>query len=165
LVYLRLSDHFDSAQLGAFGSLVGLGYGFGLLVLMPCMRRYFQLKTIALWSGVLMTLGEGIAAICSDLWVQWVLAFGIAAVDIMLFTSMWVFFSNTVSKARQGWVMGVGNAVMGLAWVCSGLSANLLGLLGANGLMRLGVLMACISVACLFFFFVRVSGGDAQLNA
>ena len=90
-------------------------------------------------------VGAIIAAMTSFQLAEWLLAIYVPCVNAMAFASMLTVFSNAVDESSQGWVMGVSSAVMAAAWVISGLSSNLIGLLGTQGLIVLGgvLLIAC----------------------
>jgi hypothetical protein len=94
----------------------------------------------------------------SQPWV-WVIAFPIAASDMLAYTAMITSFSNTADELSQGWVMGIATAVMAIAWVFSGLGANLL-FLGANTVVGLGGILLIIA-STLMLLYSRHHGQKA----
>lgn len=138
VVQMKLAHNYSNWQLGAIQGMIGLGFAIGLLIGMPLGLKYWKVITLAVITGLLTGLGQLFAAINSIAELQWLLAIFVATFDIMLFTAMLTLFSNAVEKNAQGWVMGIANAVMALSWAVTGLSSNLLDLLGTRGLIFIG---------------------------
>ena len=149
VVYMRTAFHYLPWQLGAINSMLGIGFGIGLLIGMPLVIKRAKPLTIALYTLLLLAIGQLFAGLLPGASVQWPLAIIIATVDIMCFSSMLTLFSDSVDSKKQGWAMGIANAMMALAWTLTGFASNLLSYLGANGLILLGGII--LLIAALYF--------------
>ena len=150
VVYMQSVFHYVTWQLGAINSMLGIGFGMGLLIGMPFITRIWKTKRIAIVAGLLTGIMQIIAAIIAIAWIQWPFAIAIALFDIMAFTAMLTLFSDAVDTKQQGWAMGIANAMMALSWAITGFAANLIPLLGTSGLIILGGVILIIAFFMLY---------------
>jgi DHA1 family tetracycline resistance protein-like MFS transporter len=154
VVYLKLNYNYSSWQLGAFNGWIGVGFGFSMLFIARIVAKKYSAESIAAVSMYITAFSQLFFFLhLSQPWV-WVLAFPIASSDMLAYTSMITSFSNTADDLSQGWVMGIATAVMAIAWVFSGLGANLLDLMGANLVVGLGGALLLIS-STLMLRYIR----------
>lgn len=150
IVQMEEEYAYSNALLGGMQGMIGIGFAVGLLIGIPLALKFWHILAIAIVTGLLTGLGLIIASIVTVAELQWVLAFLIAGVNIMVFTGMLTLFSDSVDKQSQGWAMGIANAVMACAWAITGLMSNLLDLITTRGLIFLGGL--CLMTASLWLF-------------
>jgi len=149
VVHMKLAFDYSNALLGGINSMLGIGFGVGLLVGMPLIVKVWKTKRIAVVLGLLTGIGQIIAALIAFAWLQWPLAIVIALFDIMAFTAMLTLFSDAVDAKQQGWAMGIANAMMALAWTITGFASNLIHALGTNGLILGGGMFLIIAFLIL----------------
>ena len=153
IVQMEQEYAYSNALLGGVQGMIGIGFAVGLLIGIPLAIKFWQILAIAIVTGLLTGLGQIIAAIVTVASLQWVLAFLIASVNIMVFTGMLTLFSDSVDKQSQGWAMGIANAVLACAWAITGLMSNLLDLFTTRGLIFFGGV--CLIVASLWLYKKR----------
>jgi predicted MFS family arabinose efflux permease len=153
IVQMEQEYSYSNALLGGVQGMIGIGFAVGLLIGIPLALKFWQILAIAIATGLLTGLGQIIAAIVTVASFQWVLAFLIASVNIMVFTGMLTLFSDSVDKQSQGWAMGIANAVLACAWAITGLMSNLLDILSTRGLIFFGGI--CLIVASLWLYKKR----------
>lgn len=159
IVYLKTNCDYSSWQLGAFNGWIGVGFTFGMLFIARVVAKKYSAESIAAISMYVTAFSQLLFFFhLSQPWV-WAIAFPIAASDMLAYTSMITSFSNTADELSQGWVMGIATAVMAIAWVFSGLGANLL-FLGANIVVGLGGILLLIA-STLMLFYSRQYGQKA----
>jgi len=138
IVQMEHDYGYSNALLGGVQAMIGIGFAVGLLIGIPLALKFWQVLTIAIITGLLTGLGQFIVAFVTVASLQWVLAFVVACVNIMVFTAMLTLFSDAVSQKSQGWVMGIANAVLACAWAVTGLMSNLLDIVSTRGLIFFG---------------------------
>jgi len=164
MILLQLQHEFgySSLQLGLFSGVIGICFVLGLTVVVRTMLRRRSTGSVAL----LGLLVAGLAQIASSLLHQqialWLLAVVIAAFDMVAYTTSLTVFSDAVSEERQGWVLGVSGSVMAIAWVATGLLANLSPVLGDAWLIFLGGLFWLLSFATLAYYLRARTAGDER---
>ncbi len=157
LVFLQNKYHYTAFGLGLFSGLIGIFFVVGLLVIVRLMLRVWSVYVIA----TIGLLAAGICQIISSLIhaeiSTWILAIFIAAFDMVAYTSMLTAFSNAVTKDQQGWALGITGSVMAIAWVVTGLFANLLPIFGATGLIFIGGVFWILSFILMWIYTHRTS--------
>lgn len=138
LLHMSASYHYNNLQLGSFQAMLGLGFAIGLLGGVPYSLKYGTEKSIAILALILTGATEIGSALISIQILQWILALLTGLFDIIAFAMLLTLFSNAVDQKAQGWVMGISSAVMAIAWVITGLSANALSFISPNLLILSG---------------------------
>lgn len=153
VVHMRLTYHYSNWQLGALNSMLGLGFGIGLLLLLPRLTKNMKTTKMAKITYGITALLIIIAPLSHYADPQWVFAILIAAIHIVAFTATLTLFSDSVESSRQGWAMGIANAMIALAWTITGLGSNLISLIGSDHLILIGGISYFIS----FIIFIYMS--------
>ena len=153
VVYMQQAFHYSPSQLGAVNSMMGIGFGVGLLVGMPLVIKRAKTITIALYTMLALGIVQSISGLVPGAAIQWVMAFLVATIDIMAFSTILTLFSDSVNENKQGWAMGIANAMMALSWTVTGFGSNLLHLVGANGLIFIGGILILLAFVGLKWIF------------
>lgn len=150
IVQMKYEFSYENALLGGVQAMIGVGFAAGLLIGIPQTLKFIRIFAIAILTGILTGVGQIISALVAPESLQWFLAFFIAVVDIMMFTALLTLFSDSVSKQQQGWVMGIANAVLAVAWAITGLMSNLLDYFSTRELIFFGGI--CLIAASLWLY-------------
>ncbi len=150
IVQMEHEFSYSNALLGGVQTMMGIGFGVGLLIGIPLALKFWQVLTIAIVAGILTGLGQIFAALVTSELLQWVLAIIVASLNIMAFSTMLTLFSDSVGKESQGWVLGIANAVIAVAWAITGLMSNLLDFITTRELIFFGGF--CLIAASLWLF-------------
>lgn len=115
-VFLLKKYDFNSGDIGQFMSCLGIGFALGSLCLIRVLSRYFKDTTVALMCLLLATVG--VFSITLELSTFFMMALALVAGACMaaVYSLIIKFFSNIVSKEEQGWIMGVSEALVSVAW-------------------------------------------------
>lgn len=109
-----------------FSAALGVGIAVGGIGVMPYMSRHVHPKQGAVFGLLLMGLGMGTGAVApmqSPFWVG-VIFSSIGAV--LAYSFIVILFSGLVDESRQGWVMGITGAVIGLAWALTAILSGVI---------------------------------------
>jgi len=115
-LFLLQRYHYSTIQIGWFYAVLGLGLAIGLIVLTPLLERYFTLKTLAIWSLLVLSLGMFVYVYSYHPFTPWVTIAISSIVNGIAYLSFVTIYSNSVMPEHQGWVMGVQTSVWGMAW-------------------------------------------------
>lgn len=125
LVLVKLFDapkHF----LGIFSLYIGIILSAGLVYLVRASIKRFQLTTILLASQVIMAASFIGLLSLPFLFMQWVFATSIALAVALIYTSFVAKISDAAPKEQQGFILGLTDAVLALAFAVSGFLAGVL---------------------------------------
>lgn len=150
VVHMRTAFHYNNWQMGTFNSMLGVGFAIGLLILLPRMSRVYKTFKLTLIGYLVTGVFIVVCALCPFPIPQWVLAIIIACYQILAFTGTLTLFSDHASADKQGWAMGVANAMIALSWTLTGLAANFLGLVSTTGLIAIGGVIYLFSALLLW---------------
>lgn len=151
IVHMKHVHHYSNWQLGSFQSMLGLGFAIGILLILPQLTKRFNIKSIATTALLATGIAQLVAALITIPSLQWLLAIIIATSDMVAFSAMLTLFSFAVSKQLYGWVMGVSSAVMAIAWVISGLGANLFGIISIGQFIFIGGVVLVLAGFLLWY--------------
>lgn len=152
LVLLKTNYAYANWQLGAFNGFIGFSFAFSLLIGMRLMLKVMKVNQVAMVGLFLVGVCQIATALIDQQLAIWLIAFPLSAFDMIAYTAILTAYSNTVDKSAQGWVMGISGAIMAVSWAITGLCANLLPLLGADGLILGGGILLLLSAACMWLF-------------
>jgi DHA1 family tetracycline resistance protein-like MFS transporter len=129
-VYLLQKYHFSPLLTGVFLSLMGLGFALGSGLLVNYFTLRFALKKIVIVSLCLTALFAAITIVSPHAIGAWLAVAPLAMTLGLAYSVLVTIFSNQVSADAQGWVMGITNAVMSIAF---GVNGFLMGVLANWG--------------------------------
>lgn len=138
LIYLKKAFGYANWELGMYNGWIGVGFTFGMFFVARRVAGKYPAEKIAAVSMLVTAIGQILFFFPLSQASVWVLAFPIAASDMLAYTAMLSSFSNIADAKSQGWVMGIAVAVMSVAWVISGFGTNLLDLMTANQIVGIG---------------------------
>lgn len=151
VVHMRLSFHYTNWQLGAINGMLGLGFAIALFIATPLALKYTSVFHIAKYTLLLTGLAQVLSAIVFAEVFQWIMAPIIAGFDMMAFSALLTLFSDAADKHLQGWVMGIANSIMAVAWALTGFASNLIAFLGTEGIIFWGGILLMLA-SSLFYF-------------
>ncbi|MCH9613693.1 MAG: Tetracycline resistance protein, class B [Chlamydiia bacterium] len=154
-VFLQKYFDYHVFGLGLFMAWVGLIFTLSLVFVTRLLfkrHKVYNLVTIFLFLTAVGLIGSSFASIE---WVFWAFAIPIAGGDILAYTTMLTCFSDEAHESKQGWAMGVASAVIAVSWTISGLFANLLPLLGVEGILFVGGLFMLASALMMTRYSVK----------
>lgn len=125
-IYLLKKHQYESQDLSLFMSMMGIGFALGSSWLLRTLAKIFSDKKSAILSLIIGTLCIFLMTIALNDRVQFAFSFIIGATMASLYALLIKFYSNTVSKEEQGWVMGVSEAMVAIAWGITPLLATYL---------------------------------------
>lgn len=144
--------HYASWQLGVFNGYIGLSFAIVTLVGAQFLFKYISVGQVA----VLTLTLTGISMILSMLFPSqipiWIFSFITAGFDMVAYAALMTSFSNAVDEKRQGWVMGIFGSIMAISWAVTGLSTNLIPLIGLRGLIVIGGFFMLLSALLMMFY-------------
>jgi len=138
LVLLNQRFYYSSWKLGVFNGFIGFGFVIALIFLMGLFLKFWKIGQIAAYSFLITGLGQIGSVLIPNLILIWILALPVATFDMLAYTAVLTSFSNAVDRKSQGWVMGISGSIMAFTWAITGLSTNLIPLLGLNVLIVIG---------------------------
>lgn len=145
LIFFSNNFHYSPFFLGLFNAYLGVGFAFGLLVVLPRLLKRFFPEKLCFYTLLLTALVQIASGCLSFETPQWILGFIFAVFIQQAYSLMFTSFSNATDANSQGWVMGVSVAMMAIAWAIAGFGPNLIPLIHTNGVILLGGFSLAIS--------------------
>lgn len=130
-VYLLQKYHFSPLEIGIFLALMGLGFSAGTGLLVNYFSLRFALKKIVIVNLALTAVFALITILSPNDIGAWIAVIPLTTTLGLAYAVLLTIFSNQVSADTQGWVMGVTNAVMSVAF---GINGFLMGVLADWGI-------------------------------
>jgi len=112
--------HYHAAGIGLFSSYVGLSLSFGLLVLVRFFVKFYSLNNIIKFSLLLGVVSILILYFSRSMIAQYILAVPITFAVALIYSSIIAKASDLVHRQHQGLLMGVTDALLGLAFAITG---------------------------------------------
>ena len=153
---LRENFGYKSHMLLWFNLYLGVWFTLGLLFVAPWILRRFHLKSVAIWSYLLMGVFQ-FFTMFENLGLIWVIAIPWSVMNALAMTLSMTLFSNSANHESQGWVMGLFTATYALSFVVVGLTTNLLKLFSFSFLLFLGSAVTVVSGVILWVILNRYS--------
>lgn len=152
LVLLKNNYNYANWQLGVFNGFIGFSFAFSLLIGIRLMLAVMKVNQVAIVGLFIVGVCQILTSFFDQQYAIWFIAFPLSAFDMIAYTAILTAFSNAVDKSAQGWVMGISGAIMAVSWAITGLCANLIPLVGADGLIFGGGVLLILSAACMWVF-------------
>jgi len=138
LILLTTEYDYTPLYLGLFNGYVGIGFAFGLLVILPQMLKVLKIEQIVCLSLFTSFIAQFLSSILhTDVFI-WLFAFPLAIGVEMAFTGMYTSFSNAANAKSQGWVMGISVALMAISWAFAGITTQLIPKFGVHTIIFIG---------------------------
>lgn len=146
-LFLLIRYHYTSNHIGAFMAILGVGFALAMLYLVRFFTQYFSNMKIIICALLLSSVCLFSTLIPNLISLVWILGFLLALSMAISYPLLITLYSNLVGEDKQGWIMGVGNAVMGVAWALTGACGGLLqGISNSLGLAVAGIFMSVATV-------------------
>ncbi len=125
-VYLLKKYDFTSQHIALFMSLMGFGFALGSGWIPRLIAQYLRDNLAALGCLAIATLS--ILATVSDIHISiaWFASFALGVTMAAAYSIMIKLFSNSVSEEKQGWIMGVSEAIVAVTWAITPLLSSYL---------------------------------------
>ena len=115
-VYLLKKHNFSSQDIALFMSLMGIGFALGSCWVLRFISKYLQDQIAALLTLSIATLCVFATVYDIHTNVAWVAAFLLGITMAAAYSILIKLFSSAVSEEKQGWIMGVSEAIVAVAW-------------------------------------------------
>lgn len=151
-MYLLRKYGFPPFETGVFMALMGLGFAVGTGVLVNYFTQRFSLKNIVIVGLFLTAIFAVVILVSPQSLGPWLVIAPLSAVLGLAYSVLLTIFSNQVDADAQGWVMGITNAVMSVAF---GINGFLMGTLADFGMSIpliaavLGITLSAVLMAVL----------------
>lgn len=125
-IFLLKKHAFSAQHIGYFMAVIGIGFAVGSCWVLRIITRYFKDPMVGLLSLSLATLGSFLTLCNLHFVFIWLTAFLLGVSMSVAYSIMVKLFSSLVSKEKQGWIMGVTEAIASVAWATTPLVATYL---------------------------------------
>lgn len=115
-IFLLKKYQYGSQDISLSLSMMGIGFALGSTWLLRILAKYVSDKVAAIGTLMLATLCIFCTTLGFEQFYNWIFLFLIGATMATLYSLMIKFYSMTVSREEQGWVMGVSEAMVAIAW-------------------------------------------------
>jgi len=156
LIFYKNSFNYSSLKMGLFNAFLGLWFAIGLLVVVPYSVKYYRVEWIAFFCLLIAGVFEFFAAIIPNELLLWVVGIPLAMSVQVGFTTMLTAFSNAADVNSQGWAMGITGSIIAISFVFTGLSPNLVPLVGVKVLIFVGSLLILIGCLLMLMYCKRI---------
>ncbi len=125
-LYMAQRFGYSVNQLGLFMACVGLGFAVAFLWVIHQAVKLLSYTRIVLYSVLITTLIIFVTLPVHHSYWVWPLGFLVALFMALAYSTTITLYSNLAGEERQGWIMGISNAVIGVAGAASALGASFL---------------------------------------
>lgn len=127
---LKTLYQFDATSLGQFIAMIAFWLALTTGLAIRYLHRFFSLRGMLLIATALVLTGMLATALISltqgPAWLIWLLAFPVAAGDVIAYTCLTAMYSNLMPAEHQGKVMGVGFIIVTSTWSTTALVGGFL---------------------------------------
>lgn len=125
-LYLNLRYEFNPHEIGIYMGLTGLGFALAFCYLLTFLTTHFSLRHIALVAISFIVIAILAIVTANTVHIAWAFCIPAATSLAISYSVLISLFSESVSKEKQGWIMGVSGAIGAFAFGISGLLAGIL---------------------------------------
>ncbi len=151
-IYLLKKYHFSSQDLSLFMTLIGIGFAIGSCWVVRIVTKY-------LVDNISATIALGLATLCIFLTIYdihnsivWAAAFILGITMSTAYSILIKLFSGIVAEQEQGWIMGVSEAIIAVAWAITPLLSSYLEKFGVTTPLTAGMSLLLISTIMLKYW-------------
>jgi MFS transporter, DHA1 family, tetracycline resistance protein len=138
--------HYLPKQIGFFYAYLGLIIALTMTFLIRFFLTRMEEKQLILFSLILAMLGFSLNVIVQTAWMPWISILFIGIGMGMFYACILSLYSTTVAENQQGWVMGVANAVVAVAWGLGGLAVSLINIQHNRILLGFGLFLTLVAL-------------------
>lgn len=122
-VFLLKRYQYSSQGISIFMTLMGVGFAFGSCWALRILTKYFEERKVAI-GALMVIIPSSLITVCGfHPHLNWLAAFLMGTCMAIVYSLMVTFYSKTVSEDKQGWVMGVSEAVISIAFAITPLAS------------------------------------------
>lgn len=152
-VFLLKKFSFSSQDISVYMTLMGVGFAIGSCFGLRLLNRFFKEKNIAFWSLIAACLTTLLTFLAINVGLNWLLSIMIGTSMSIVYSLMIKFYSQLVSEEKQGWIMGVSEAVISVAFAVTPLLSTYLENLELS--LPLVIAFIMFSIGTFLFAFWR----------
>lgn len=152
--------HYSPKMIGFFYAYLGGIIAISLLFFVRFGLRFFKERQLLFITLLMAIIGTAFGLFIQKAWVPWVSSIFIATGMGIAYTCVLSFYSSAVSSNRQGWVMGISNAVVAFSWGCG---SFFVGMFPIN-LVKILLLFICVLLCFSLLFLKRLPQTFINLN-
>lgn len=151
-LFLLSRYHFSANGIGFFMAMLGVGFSIAMLYGVTFLTQRFKNHKIALYTFLISTVCFGVTILPDQIALVWVSGFVLALAMAVAYPVLITLYSDLVGAERQGWVMGVNNAVVAVAWAVTGATGGFFSSINEMlGLLIGGVIMALTAIGMFIY--------------
>lgn len=151
-VVMAVSFHYVSWQLGVFNGYIGLSFAIVTLLGVQFLLKYMSVGHVAVLTLALTGISMILTMLFSTEVPIWIFSFLTAGFDMVAYAALMTSFSNAVDEKKQGWVMGIFGSIMAISWAVTGLTTNLIPIIGLHGLIIIGGVFMLFSALLMVLY-------------
>lgn len=141
-LFLYQRFEYNSTEISLFLSILAMGFGVGCGFLVDYLTKRYRFKSIIVPCFLSTALWSLITLFSFNEIVAWLASFGTGITVGVGYSALLALYSNQVGQDKQGWIMGVSQAVSALSF---GLSVFITGFL-AHLVPTLPLIIACLGL-------------------
>lgn len=153
-LYLTQNFHYNGQFLGLFMGVIGLGFAIGFIFLTGYVVKYLKLSMAVFICWVLSAIAILLSVEPSVSWPAWIAGFFIGALMATSYALVVTLYSQSVSKDRQGWVMGVAMSVVAFGFAVMSFLPSWLARFGAKVPLETSALLLFLAAFFMFMFYL-----------
>lgn len=142
----------SSIDISLFYVLMGLSFGFGVLVVQPYFLKRMSLKAFYLIGAFVMSCLFLSAGIYLHVWWQIVVVLIVCVFELFAYTGLIALISNAVSDQEQGKALGGSGAIFGIAWTLTAFSLGRLLVFDVNFPFYVSAFFGFLTVNLMLWF-------------
>lgn len=151
-IFLLKKHAFTGQEIGYFMALMGVGFVTGSCWVLRIITRYFSDPQVGLLSLSVATFGSFLTICDIHPVFTWFTAFLLGMSMSVAYSILVKLFSSIVSEDKQGWIMGVSEAIASMAWATTPLVAGYLESVELSIPLSLGTSLLLFSAILLRFW-------------
>jgi len=150
--FLMRRYDYSTLSIGLFMAIIGLGFAISLLYLVGIMTKYFKAKQIVIGTLLISAMCILVTTLNIPVSLVWLLGFLLAVAMSLSYPVIITMYSDTMGEDKQGWIMGVANAVVGFAWAATAFLGSFMeGISDGFALHLGGIFMVLAALLAIFY--------------
>ena len=144
-------------HIGLFMAMLGVGFALSLLYLVNLLTRHFKSKKIVLGTLLVSTICLFITIIPGQPDLVWIVGFVLGLAMAVAYPVIISIYSDAAGSDKQGWVMGVSNAVFAVAWAVTAASGGFLQSIDVALGMTISAIVLALSTIAMYVYSKQLS--------
>ncbi|MBX9705130.1 MAG: MFS transporter, partial [Gammaproteobacteria bacterium] len=143
-IYLLSHYNYNANLIGLFMAMLGVGFAVAMLYAVPFLTKNYKNQKTIFYTLLIATVCYFVTLVPYITWT-WIAGFTLALVMAIAYPVLITVYSDLAGADRQGWVMGINNAVIAAAWAITAAIGGLLTSLNNNLTIILGAVFMGIA--------------------